>query len=309
MTKELTIDDLAKLFGTTSDDLSEKCSDLISSCDLSYRDLDSDERDQVLLDILKKIDSSDLKKAGESRKEDWINGWQENLDEFISSEYNLKTLIPKYFKTGVHARFDGDFIYSDAEMFVFNEMDIFREWLFKTYFSNFENIYEFGCGTGHHLVKLASIYPNKNYYGFDWAEQSQDILSCIKDNYQWNIVGKKYDYFAEKYDIEIKENSAVFTFTSLEQVGEKYKEFVDFLLEQKPKLVLNIEPLDYVYDTNQLSDYLGKKYHEKRNYLKNYAQYLMSLEEEEKIEILKCHHHPFGNLFNDTWSYIVWKVI
>ena len=52
-----------------------------------------------------------------------------------------------------------------------------------------------------------------------------------------------FDFFNPNYDIDIPKNSAIFTCNSLEQIGENYKEFINFLLEKKPSLCINFEPM------------------------------------------------------------------
>ena len=54
---ELTLNDFAKSFGTTVEDLPEPCRRLITENDFRYNILEGERRDKVILDILKKIDS------------------------------------------------------------------------------------------------------------------------------------------------------------------------------------------------------------------------------------------------------------
>ena len=35
--------------------------------------------------------------------------------------------------------------------------------VFLKFFKNINSIYEFGCGTGHNLIRLAKIFPKKNF--------------------------------------------------------------------------------------------------------------------------------------------------
>ena len=53
---ELKLEDFARLFGTTVDDIPDDCRELISKNDFRYEILVGEERDKVLLDVLKKIE-------------------------------------------------------------------------------------------------------------------------------------------------------------------------------------------------------------------------------------------------------------
>ena len=53
-----------------------------------------------------------------------------------------------------------------------------------------------------------------------------------------------------KINIDIEPNSAVITTSALEQVGGDIDSFIDFVLEKKPKRVINIEPILEFSHTN-----------------------------------------------------------
>ena len=48
-------------------------------------------------------------------------------------------------------------------MFELDYFRIYRLWLFEKYFKNYENIYEFGCGTGFNLLEGARLFKNKSF--------------------------------------------------------------------------------------------------------------------------------------------------
>ena len=97
---ELTLEDFACLFGTTIDDIPDDCQELVAKTDFRYRKLSADERDKVLLDVLKKIDSSQLTVAGKDKKVTWEKGWSENLQNFLKKNYDINELIPRYYRPG-----------------------------------------------------------------------------------------------------------------------------------------------------------------------------------------------------------------
>jgi hypothetical protein len=95
---------------------------------------------------------------------------------------------------------------------------------------------------------------------------------------------------------------------ALEQIGENFKDFVNFLLEKKPEICIHFEPIDELLDENKLIDSLSIKYFRKRNYLNGFLPYLEQLEKENKIEILNKQRIFSGSYFIEGHSLIVWKV-
>jgi len=304
---DLTSRDLARLFGTTQKELQTYCRDLIATFDFRYRKFEGEERDQLILQVLTHINSEELTVAGQKRQSDWQIGWNENLQEFIDSGYDVGKLVPKYFKKNVPVRLNRDYVMPVNENFVLDVTKIFRSWLFQKYFENTESIYEFGCGSAFHLAFLSSLYPKKKLFGFDWVEPSQEIVRLLAQHYGWSIQGGKFDFFHPDEDLKIESNSAVFTFGALEQIGKNHGPFLDFLLKNCPELCINIEGLSELYEEDNLLDYLALKYHKRRQYLDGYLTRLRELEKEAKIEIIKVHHQFFGNLFDDPHSYVIWK--
>ncbi len=89
-------------------------------------------------------------------------------------------------------------------------------------------------------------------------------------------------------------------------MGNNHGPFLEFLLEKSPEICINVEPLHEFYSSGCLLDYLALRYHNYRNYLSGYLSRLQGLEAKSRIEILKMHQQ-FGNLYNDTHSYVIWR--
>lgn len=306
-TQNVSLTELADLFGTTESDVMTHCSDVLEQVDLSFRHFDVKERDNILLQVINKVYSNTLLAAGNERHSAWEQGWKENLDEFISSGYKLEKLIPKYFKKNVPARLNNDYIMPIAPNFVYDYTNVYRTWLFKKYLSNVKNIYEFGCGPAYHLAYLAQMFPDKKLVGLDWASSSQNIIQEISKHFGWDIIGHRFDFLSPDERIKLDNDSGVFTFGALEQVGTNHSAFINYLLENNPEICVNVECIVEFYDKSNLMSYLALQYDEKRNYLSGYLTALKKLESENRIEIIACHHHHFGNLYDDPLSYVIWK--
>ena len=93
----------------------------------------------------------------------------------------------------------------------------------------------------------------------------------------------------------------------MEQINCEHESFIKYLIKQKPKVCLHIEPMGEYLDTNNLNDYLSLKYFEKRNYINGLKNYLLKLSDMGQIEILQDQRSNIGSLFVDGYSIIAWK--
>ena len=296
---EVTLEDFAKSFGTTIDDLPRN---LITETDFRYKRLNVAERDELIQSILRKIEN-----VNPTAKLRWEKGWAENLQSFVDSGYRIEALIPKYIRPNQPVRLRQEYVIPCNVNFEHYYIEAFRLWLFRTYFQSVNSIYDFGCGTGYNLAVLARLFPDKKLYGLDWAEASQKIVCLIAKYHNMNIEARSFNFYTPNDGLEIADNSAVMTFAALEQVGSDYESFLQYILKQTPALCVNVEPLYELYDENNLVDYLAIKYHGKRNYLNGYLSRLKQLESEGKIEILKVQRLYFGSLYHEAYSYVIWK--
>lgn len=303
---ELTVEDFARLFGTTVADIPGECRASIAKTDFRYKTLTGVEREQVILRVLETIDSGSLSVVGPERKSIWENGWSENLQNFINSNYDLNELIPKFVKRSEVIRLDGNYIMPSNPEFETGFVTVLRVYLFRKYFSQASSVYEFGCGTGLNLVALAGLYPEKKLYGFDWSTASRDIVNKIAETHRINASGALFDMFSPDYQLDIDNHSAVFTIGTMEQLGSNYEPFLQLLLEKRISICINIETIYELYDQTSLFDYVAAKYLERRGYLQGYFARLRQLEAEGRIEIIETRR-TFGGLYHDGYSYIVWR--
>ena len=306
----LTFSDLAQILGT-SEEIVEQCLRIadVSLNDLSYRVLVGEEKDREILAAIKRIENDTQVVATAGRTQVWQNGWNENLQEFIASNYDLKSLYPKYFRKGVPLRLNQQFIKSENQNLESVLWNILRVWLFITYFSSVKTIYEFGCGTGQNLVSLAKLYPNKKLFGLDFVSSSVNLINLIHEKHGLNIQGQLFDMIHPDYNFTLKSESAVFTAFSIEQTGNQYEDFINYILRNNVALCVHIEPLAEVYDQENLIDYLAYKFHSKRNYPNGLIKLLKELESDGRIVIDKIRRYYFGNLNHEGYNVIVWRPI
>ena len=302
---------LAWSFGTTDNKSVMECmEDLnIKEVDLSYRILTMDEKDEEVLKAIKRIEDDVQIVATPDRTKVWQNGWAENLKSFIDSGYKLEALSPKYFRKDSPMRFKQQFIKSDNPHLEFDFWCILRAWIFKKYFSRYETIYEFGCGTGQNLVSLANMYPHKEIFGLDFVDSSVQLVNLIQKKYDLNIHGELFNMIHPNYDFKLKNDSVVFTAFSIEQLGNQYQEFVNYIFENDVALCVHVEPMSELYDRDNLIDYLAYRFHTKRHYPTGFIPLLQKLENHGKLTIMKIQRCYFGNLNHEGYNLIIWKPI
>ena len=68
--------------------------------------------------------------------------------------------------------------------------------------------------------------------------------------------------------IKLLNNSAIYTSGAIEQLSGKIDKFIKYVISQKPKIIVHVEPCADFYDNKNLADYLGKIFQSKRKYHK-----------------------------------------
>lgn len=302
--KQIEIQDFEEIFGES---LSTKMKQKIASCDLSYHDLSSGERDTLILSILETIDRKDVKKSGPHRLKDWVLGWGQNFEEF-SETTKYESLVPKYFGKFPYVRWKKDFIKPAHKNFEYNMVKILQYWIFEKHFATLDNVYEFGCGTGHNLFRVEEINNDAKITGLDWAGSSQESIKKINEVYKKNFGCEKFDFFNINKNYNLGKNSGVYTFAALEQVGGSHEDFIKYLIEQDVKVCVHIEPIAEMLNPRyNLIDYLSVKYFKKRDYLNGFVDTLHNLHAAGEIEIIQQQRSYIGSLFVDGYSVVAWR--
>lgn len=274
--------------------------------DLSYSEISKSANNEAILRVLNAL-NSDLIQVGAHRSGDWEKGWQENFENYKQSK-NLSDVIPKYFNKIPLIRWKQEWIQPNSPTMEYDMLGLIVNFITDSYLEDFSNVYEFGCGTGHNLLRIRNRMPDVNLIGLDWATSSQALIRQVAvDTSDPKFTGENFDYFKPNRDLKIRDNSAVITVASLEQTGSKFNEFIDYLVEQKPSLVIHIEPMWEPLDETNLLDYLSIKYFEKRNYLNGLQKYIEHLENQGQAEIVKKDRTYVGSFYIDGYSLLVWK--
>lgn len=307
MTFFLTPKDFAEAFGIDEASLPKACLEKMAESDFSYNLVPVEKADRLYAEIAQKLDAGSYSVVGSHRKPVWEKGWQEDLKRLQQGDTDPESILPKYYQGNLHLRWKGNWIDPVDPLFEIHFFTVLRLWLFERFLSDCEPIVEMGCGTGLNLLLLARMFPAKKMWGLDWTESSQKIIAELARRYSLNLSGGVFDFFRPDFNFKLEPNSAVLTITALEQVGSGFAAFLEYLLAQKPRMVLSLEPLHELYGDADRLDAQARRYHEARGYLKNYLTTLRRLEAEKRIQILSARRSRFGGLYNETYSWVAWR--
>lgn len=250
-----------------------------------------DERDALLLKILKRLEEA----RPHADAEAWERGWHEALKRFRAYPHE-ESLVPTFIRDEP-VRWRGAFFSGDEFAYV---RDI-QSWIAGE-FMECDRVYEFGCGTGFNLVALARRNRWQMFAGFD---RSQHAVSLVREAAQALSLPITADYFdmVVPGPIPIPENTGVLTFGAMEQLGN-FQPFIDYLLEQRPSKVVHVEPIPELLDPGHLIDWLSLSFHEKRGYTVGLLPYL---ENHPGIEVLQAERSYFGSLMLESYARLVWR--
>ena len=260
---------------------------------LKYRELTKKENDQALIKIIDTLLDPWLVYSGPHRKKQWEKGWNQNLKE--------NSIEPHYFGKYRVNRLNGRFVMALSKNYERDRLYSIVDSLTKKYLKNAKNIYEFGCGTGHHLLRVRKINKKAMLYGLDWTKSSQKLVRKL------GFDAHNFDLFKPS-KLKLAPNSAVYTVASLEQTGRNHKKFVAYLLKNKPSIVIHVEPIEELLNPSNLLDNLSIKYFRKRKYLFGYLAYLKELEKSGRIEVIEARRSGIGSLFIEGYSVVVWRM-
>jgi hypothetical protein len=242
-----------------------------------------------------------FKVAGEHRQQDWETGWAGDGVYYSDDEYNN---LPYYFKNNSHIRV-GQKVFKDisgfAEVNLLRALQVivFREFLSKI---PVRVVFEYGCGTGSNIQYLRRRFPGLDFYGSDWVE------SACRKLIENKILDQEKVRLVNYFDVDTFSGASIayaaFTNASLEQSGDRYKDFMEFLVGNPMCLGgIHIEPIRELLDLSNPLNVQSFKYAEKRGYLTDFYQNLKSLE----VEILVAKDFSIGSKHINGYQVICWR--
>ncbi len=287
--------------------LSPALREQLRQADLRFAEITPEERDRYILEVVEVLAGQGHSAAGEKRLPEWESGWGQNLTEFLQTS-RVESLIPKYHGKHRLLHWRQRMIRPLTPKFDYLIHCVLVDWAVETFLAQSPAICEFGCGPVYHLVRARRFNPSALLVGLDWAKPSQEIVAALQSTgVEKNIRGHRFDFYNPDPALTLPANSGLLTVAALEQVGDRFGPFLDFVLQQKPAICVHLEPVDELMDPGHLLDRLSVLYCRRRNYLKGYLTRLRELEKQGRIRILRQQRTYTGSFFIEGHSLIVWQ--
>ncbi len=273
---------------------------------LEFRFFSEREKEEKIRELRRAIMDGSFEKSGPSRKKAWEKGWSENLELVRRKGISRETLRPMYVKHDV-LRYRGNYIHTENRFFEESVYTALRIFIAGEYLEGSREIVEFGCGTGSSIHLFSTLLPGKRFIACDWADSSMEIINIMARETGRDIRAFKFDMFDPGSGFSMGRDSAVFTFTAMEQLGREFEAFSSFLLEKKPGICVHVEPILEFYDESDPFDQVAILYHKKRNYLEGFWPWLERMEARDRLCIIYSRRMHFGTLYHEGYNLVVWK--
>jgi len=302
MQNKLTKDEVLNHFNILYDDLPESIQlQLDKFFPIQYDELNSEqykEYYELCLEMLNK-----------KLEIDWQDDWFNVLQNLRTNNENVKSIIrPKWFRESAFVNIQNCLSLTETPYVDWEYQLITRQMLFYTHLKDIENICEFGSGSGTNFYLINEILQNKNFILSDISVTSLKIIEELKRKLNRNNLIYSNIDIEQDIDLQLPDNTAVITTSVLEQIGDNYKNFINFILKEKPQIVINVEPIVELLDSKNGFDNVMNLYCEKRKYLTGYLTELEKLEKQKKIKIIMKKRTMVSGTFIEN-SVLIWKVL
>jgi hypothetical protein len=302
MQHKLTKDDVLNHFNILYDDLPQTIKiQLDKFFPINYNELDSEqykEYYELCLGVLNK-----------KLEIDWQDDWFSVLQNLETNNENVKLIIrPKWFRESAFVNIQNCLSLTKTPYVDWEYQLITRQMLFYTHLKDIENICEFGSGSGANFYLINEILQDKSFILSDISVTSLKIIEELKRKLNRNNLTYSNIDIEQDIDLQLPDNTAVITTSVLEQIGDNYKNFINFILKEKPQIVINVEPIVELLDSKNGFDNVMNLYCEKRKYLAGYLTELEKLEKQKKIKIIMKKRTMVSGTFIEN-SVLIWKVL
>lgn len=281
---------------------------LLDDKPLSFSTIDAAGQALLQAETAKRIDEG-FTVVGEHRAEVWRDAWAGQLERFEKSGYDVEALNPSFVAATPVLRWQGQYITPASARLELDFLEVFRDWLFRSELADVDHLYEFGSGSAFNVAAYAKLFPEKDITALDWAEAAVRIAELLRERLGMRVSGRRFDFFNPERELVLAKNSGVLTMCALEQIGDRFGAFIDFLLAGQPRRVVHMEPTPELYDESSPHDALTLRYHRQRKYLTGLLPALQELEKQGKLRIVRSRRLGFGSRFHECFTLIVWEPI
>lgn len=276
--------------------------------------LSQQDRDYILLEVLKRIKLDTQKIASEERTGDWERGWQENFEAYLQSK-SSSALTPRFMRKGLPIRWQGEFYRTEDPNFEVHFNELLRTYIFSMFQQRgISEIHEFGAGTGWNLLQAWEFFDQSNgliLRGSDFVDSSVNLMRELAETSGAPIEAVKFDMRRPNsgYSFGDPDSTAVLTSGSLEQLGGDIEPMLDFLVTHKPSLIVSIEPAEETYDLKRLEDFTAHWFQTKRGYTSGLIGALRAREKAGAVSIERIKRIGFGSMMMEGYNLFIWRVV
>ncbi len=260
------------------------------------------EHEALVESILRRIAEDEQVVGAPDRTQAWERGWREALDRFKRKPV-LESLVPAFIHLERPVRYRQAF-YEPSEgqnelTFVHLMQEKIGDWL-----SDCPVVVEFGCGTGYNLLSLAERFPEKHYYGFDFVDSAVELVNEAGWALQREAQAFRFDMRKPNGSYKLGPRIGAFTFGAVEQLAGDFQPFIEYLIDERPKVVVHVEPTIELLDQANEVDALAIAFMQKRGYT---SGFLPALQSDPRIEVLTVERSGFGSLMIEGYNLIAWR--
>lgn len=281
--------------------------DYYQNINTRWRYANQEEEREYTTSILRRMLFGRSSKYRQKNYEAFNSGWQENLDEVRTHGAALDTLKPRYYRGVDYLLLNNRLVIPQNRELNYDLAVLSACIIFSKHLSAYDTIYEFGCGSGLNIFILNKLFPDKKIIGLDWSENAVAIIETMKTQLSANISGQRFDLLAPDDSLDIVPKSALLTYTAMEQIGEDYKSFCDFIMRKSPACVVNWEPFTECCDEECYWSLLSHNYCMARSYLNGFYDYIISCKREGYVEILHDSCPGVGGEYYQP-NLLTWKL-
>lgn len=299
--------DFAKWFNTSDESFSGNLLSLFGKFDLRFKAATKEDVEVHLLDYVSRLQSPWIERNREENRKAWEKGWSENLEEVIRCGPSGMTCRPKYFRGSRFLRLRKNIVISPNPQLEHDLLTITRVYLAEKYLASLGYLCELGCGSGQNLWLLSEIFPDKSILGLDWVPPCVGIAQEIGKAGR-KVSGRLFDMTDPDPNVTLPRDAGIVSVHALEQIGGNHEKLIQWIISQKPAIVVQHEPIVELYDSSNLYDALAIWYSKKRHYLDGYLNRLKELALVGKIEMLESHRPEVGGVYHEA-SVVVWRPV
>lgn len=297
---------LEQILGCPLDELPASLRDEAAGISLECTSLEGEAREAHILHILQRLNETSLHRNEEENRRAFEQGWSENLNAALKSGITEQALTPGYVRPHGTIRWQSGFAVPEDPFLAHKLLRLSVQWSFHRYLEDARTAYEFGCGSCQYLHLLSRLRPDLDLFGLDFTQSAVSVARQMAEHGA-RVEGRLFDMTRPDRGFKLAEGSAVYTVGALEQIGSRFGDFLEYLIDQKPAVVIHHEPIVEFYDPDKLSDYLAILWHRRRDYLNGYWPALQHAAREGRIEILEARRPGFGDPYHESTPVIVWR--